>query len=1039
MGRFFIDRPVFAWVIAIVIMALGVLSILRLPVSQYPSIAPPAVVIGATYPGASAETVTDTVTQVIEREMTGLDGLRYISSSSTSTGVAQITLTFELGTDPDIAQVQVQNKLSQAQALLPQAVVRQGVTVRKSSAGFLMVIAMTSDNGAYSASELADYMSSNMVESISRLPGVGSVQVFGSQHAMRIWLDPNKLNAYDLSPSDVTAAVSAQNAQISAGSFGARPAPEGQQLQATITAQSLLQTPEDFEQIVLRAETDGGLVLLRDVARVELGAQSYEIDGRYNRSPASGMAIQLASGANALDTAEVVRAKVDELAAFFPEGMTYEVPYDTTPFVRISIEEVVKTLIEAIVLVVLVMLLFLQNIRATLIPTLAVPVVLLGTFGVMAALGFSINTLTMLAMVLAIGLLVDDAIVVVENVERIMEQEGLDPVAATRKSMDEISGALLAIAMVLSAVFVPMAFFGGSTGEIYKQFSITIVSAMALSVLVALTLTPALCATILKRGHHSARRGPVGWFNRGFDATTRGYGGLVGRVVRRPVLMMVLFGVIVAGMVTLFQRTPTAFLPDEDQGVLITLIQTPSGATAERTLAAIKEVENYWLEKEGENVTAVFGVNGFSFAGQGQNMGIVFVRLKPWEERLRPDQSVAAMAGRAFPTFMGMRDAMVFPIVPPPVLELGNSNGFTLFLQARQGQSHEELLDARNMLLGLASQSPLLASVRPNGVEDASQFRLDIDWRKAGAVGVTAAQVGDFLNTAWAGSYVNDFLDQGRVKRVYVQGEPWARTDPDDLDLWRIPNKDGEFVALSTFADQTWFYGPQQVARYNAVRSMEIQGQPIPGISSGEAMAEMEQLAAQLPPGFALEWTGLSLEEREAGDQASLLFLLSVGAVFLCLAALYESWSVPIAVLLAMPVGILGALLGAWAGHQANGVYFQVGLLTVVGLTGKNGIMIVEFARSRLAQGEPLLEAIRHAAVLRFRPILMTSLAFSLGVVPLVLSTGAGAGARRAIGDGILGGTITGTLLGIVFVPVFFVLVNTLFRRRKTAPAAAAV
>ncbi|MEL5877326.1 efflux RND transporter permease subunit [Cereibacter sphaeroides] len=1037
MGRFFIDRPVFAWVIAIVIMALGVLSILRLPVSQYPSIAPPAVVIGATYPGASAETVTDTVTQVIEREMTGLDGLRYISSSSTSTGVAQITLTFELGTDPDIAQVQVQNKLSQAQALLPQAVVRQGVTVRKSSAGFLMVIAMTSDNGAYSASELADYMSSNMVESISRLPGVGSVQVFGSQHAMRIWLDPNKLNAYDLSPSDVTAAVSAQNAQISAGSFGARPAPEGQQLQATITAQSLLQTPEDFEQIVLRAETDGGLVLLRDVARVELGAQSYEIDGRYNRSPASGMAIQLASGANALDTADVVRAKVDELAAFFPEGMTYEVPYDTTPFVRISIEEVVKTLIEAIVLVVLVMLLFLQNIRATLIPTLAVPVVLLGTFGVMAALGFSINTLTMLAMVLAIGLLVDDAIVVVENVERIMEQEGLDPVAATRKSMDEISGALVAIAMVLSAVFVPMAFFGGSTGEIYKQFSITIVSAMALSVLVALTLTPALCATILKRGHHSARRGPVGWFNRGFDATTRGYGGLVGRVVRRPVLMMVLFGVIVAGMVTLFQRTPTAFLPDEDQGVLITLIQTPSGATAERTLAAIKEVENYWLEKEGENVTAVFGVNGFSFAGQGQNMGIVFVRLKPWEERLRPDQSVAAMAGRAFPTFMGMRDAMVFPIVPPPVLELGNSNGFTLFLQARQGQSHEELLDARNMLLGLASQSPLLASVRPNGVEDASQFRLDIDWRKAGAVGVTAAQVGDFLNTAWAGSYVNDFLDQGRVKRVYVQGEPWARTDPDDLDLWRIPNKDGEFVALSTFADQTWFYGPQQVARYNAVRSMEIQGQPIPGISSGEAMAEMEQLAAQLPPGFGLEWTGLSLEEREAGDQASLLFLLSVGAVFLCLAALYESWSVPIAVLLAMPVGILGALLGAWAGHQANGVYFQVGLLTVVGLTGKNGIMIVEFARSRLAQGEPLLEAIRHAAVLRFRPILMTSLAFSLGVVPLVLSTGAGAGARRAIGDGILGGTITGTLLGIVFVPVFFVLVNSLFRRRKTAPAAA--
>ena len=1039
MGRFFIDRPVFAWVIAIVIMALGVLSILRLPVSQYPKIAPPAVIISAAYPGASAETVTDTVTQVIEREMTGLDGLRYIKSSSTSTGVAQITLTFKLGTDPDIAQVQVQNKLSQAEALLPQSVVRQGVTVKKSSAGFLMVIAMTSKDGSIPASELADYMASNMVESMSRLPGVGSVEVFGSQHAMRIWLDPNRLSTYDLAPSDVVDAVSAQNAQISAGQFGARPAPEGQELNATITAQSLLQTPEDFEQIVLRAETDGGLVLLRDVARVEVGAQSYEINGRYNRAPAAGMAIQLASGANALDTADAVKAKLQDLAAFFPEGMTYEIPYDTTPFVKISIEEVVKTLIEAIVLVVLVMLVFLQNIRATLIPTLAVPVVLLGTFGVMAALGFSINTLTMLAMVLAIGLLVDDAIVVVENVERIMDQEGVGPVEATRKSMSEISGALVAIALVLSAVFVPMAFFGGSTGEIYKQFSITIVSAMALSVLVALTLTPALCATILKNDHsHSQRRGLVRLFNAGFDATTRGYGGLVARVIRRPVLMLVLFGLLVAGMVTLFQRTPTAFLPDEDQGVLITLIQTPSGATAERTEAVIKQVENYWLEKEKENVASVFGVVGFSFAGQGQNMGLVFVKLKPWDERPGPARSVGAMAGRAFPALMGgIRDAMVFPIVPPPVIELGNSNGFTMFLQARQGQTHDELLEARNMLLGMAKSSPQIASLRPNGVEDASQFRLDIDWRKAGAVGVTAAQVGDFLNTAWAGSYVNDFLDKGRVKRVYVQGEPWARTAPDDLDLWRIRNQDGEFVALSTFSDRTWFFGPQQVSRYNAIRAMELQGQAAPGVSSGEAMAEMERLLTQLPPGFAIEWTGMSLEEREAGDAAGLLFLMSVGAVFLCLAALYESWTVPIAVLLAMPVGILGTLIGAWLGGQANGVYFQVGLLTVVGLIGKNGIMIVEFARSRLAQGEPLAEAIQHAAVLRFRPILMTSLAFSLGVVPLVLSSGAGAGARRAIGDGILGGTLTGTTLGIVFVPVFFVVVNSLFRRRKAAGAEA--
>ncbi|MBZ4690948.1 MAG: transporter, hydrophobe/amphiphile efflux family [Cereibacter sp.] len=1036
MARFFIDRPIFAWVIAIVIMGIGVLSVLRLPVSQYPTIAPPSVVISAVYPGASAETVTDTVTQVIERELTGLDGLRYISSSSTSTGGATITLTFELGTDADIAQVQVQNKLGQAEALLPQAVTRQGVTVKKSSAGFLMVVAMTSKDGSISEVELADYMASNMVESFSRLPGVGSVEVFGSQRAMRIWLDPEKLTAYDLAPGDIVAAVSAQNAQISAGSFGALPAPEGQQINATVTAQSLLQTPEDFEQIVLRAETDGGLVLLRDVARVELGAQNYEVAGRFNRTPAAGMAIQLASGANALDTATIVRDKLTELEAFFPEGMTYEIPYDTTPFVTISIEEVVKTLVEAVILVFFVMLLFLQNFRATLIPTLAVPVVLLGTFGVMAALGFSINTLTMLAMVLAIGLLVDDAIVVVENVERIMAEDGLSPLEATRKSMGEITGALIGIALVLSAVFVPMAFFGGSTGEIYKQFSITIVSAMALSVVVALTLTPALCATLLKNTHGAPRRGLFGLFNRGFDKTTRRYGSLVGLVVRKPLLMMVVYAGLVAAMAALYVKTPTAFLPEEDQGVLFTLIQTPSGATAERTTEVVKQVENYFLENEAENVKSVFSVVGFSFAGQGQNMGMMFLLLNDWEERTDPSQSVAAIAGRAFPPLMGIRDAMVFPIVPPAVTELGNSNGFTLFLQARTGQTHEELLAARNMLLGLASQSPILTGVRPNGVEDAAQFRLDIDWRKAGAVGVTAADVGNFLTTAWAGSYVNDFIDNGRVKRVYVQGEPWARTTPEDLHLWRIPNADGEFVSLSTFAEQSWFYGAQQVSRYNAVRAMEIQGQPVPGVSSGEAMAEMERLAQQLPPGFALEWTGLSLEEREAGDQAAMLYVLSLAAVFLCLAALYESWIIPIAVLLAMPVGILGALIGAWLGGQANGVYFQVGMLTVVGLTGKNGIMIVEFARDRVARGEPILQAIREAAVLRFRPIVMTSLAFTLGVLPLVLSSGAGAGARVAIGFGTFAGTISGTVLGVIFVPVFFVLVNRLFRRKQVVTPA---
>ena len=1039
MARFFIDRPIFAWVIAIVIMGLGLLSILRLPVSQYPAIAAPAVVINALYPGASAETVSDTVVQVIEKQMTGLDGLRYIDSETTSTGRATITLTFRLGTDPDIAQVQVQNKLSQAEAGLPEAVTRQGVTVRKSSTGFLMVAALISDDGARSAIDLADYLNSYMVESFSRLPGVGSVQVFGSEYSMRTWLDPHRLKAYDLTPSAVTAAVSAQNAQISAGSFGAMPAPEGQQLNATITAQSLLRTPEDFERIVLRADTDGGLVLLRDVARVELGAESYDVSSYFNGRPATGMAIQLASGANALDTAELVKARLAELEPFLPAGVSYVIPYDTTPFVTISIEAVVHTLIEAIVLVFLVMLLFLQNLRATIIPTMAVPVVLLGTFGVMAAFGFTINTLTMLAMVLAIGLLVDDAIVVVENVERIMHDEGLSPLEATRKSMGEITGALVGIAMVLSAVFVPMAFFGGSTGEIYKQFAITIVSAMGLSVVVALVFTPALCATMLKPPKHGEKRGLFGLFNRGFDRATTGYGGLVRGVIRRPVLMLLIYAGLVAGMAALYLRTPTSFLPDEDQGVLMTIVQAPSGATAEMTTEVMRRVEDYYLNAEKDNVDAVFSVVGFSFAGQGQNMGMMFIKLKDWTERTAPDASAAAIARRAFgPLMGGIREAVVIPIVPPAVMELGNSNGFTAFLQARTGQTHEELLAARNMLLGAAAQSPLLQAVRPNGVEDAAQFQINIDWGKAGAVGVTAADVGSFLNTVWSSAYVNDFLYEGRVKRVYVQGEPWARTGPEDLALWRVPNANGDFVDLATFARQDWVYGPQQVTRYDALPAMEIQGSPAAGVSSGEAMAEMERLAAELPPGFALQWTGLSLEEQEAGDGAMMLYVLSLAAVFLCLAALYESWTIPIAVLLAMPVGILGALIGAWAGGQANGVYFQVGLLTIVGLTGKNGIMIVEFARDRMARlGESAEVAVVEASRLRFRPILMTSLAFGLGVVPLVLSSGAGAGARQAIGYATLFGTMTGTALGVIFVPVFFVLVNRLFNRRRRAAAAA--
>ncbi len=1002
-------------------------------------------VIDATYPGASAETVADTVVQVIEKEMTGLDGLRYINSSTTSTGGATITLTFALGTDPDIAQVQVQNKLSQAEASLPETVTRQGVTVTKSSTGFLMVASLISEDGSRSSVELGDYLNSYMVDSFSRLAGVGSLQVFGAEYAMRIWLDPQKLKAYDMSPDTVVSAVQGQNAQISAGAFGSQPAPEGQRLNATITAQSLLKTPEDFERIVLRADTDGGMVLLRDVARVELGAEGYEVSAFYNGAPSAGMAIQLASGANALDTAALVKARLEELKPYLPSGMSYVIPYDTTPFVTISIGAVVDTLVEAIVLVFLVMLLFLHNIRATLIPTMAVPVVLLGTFGVMAVFGFSINTLTMLAMVLAIGLLVDDAIVVVENVERIMSEEHISPKEATKKSMGEISGALVGIAMVLSAVFVPMAFFGGSTGEIYKQFSITIVSAMALSVLVALVFTPALCATMLKPHSQEAKTGITARFTNGFERRfgrlTNGYGGIVKWATANPLKMVVVYLALVGLMGLLYVRTPTSFLPDEDQGMLMTIVQTPSGTTTEQTKKVIRQIEQYYMTAEAENVEGLFSVLGFSFAGQGQNMAMMFVRLKDWEERKGEENSASAIAARAFgPLMGGIKEAVVIPIVPPAVSELGNSNGFQAFLQARTGQTHEELLDARNMLVGLASQSDKLMAVRPNGVEDAAQFKLNIDWPKAGAVGLTAAQVGDFLSTIWSSSYVNDFLYEGRVKRVYVQGEPWARSTPEDFSQWRVPNANGDFVSLETFASQEWVFGPQQVVRYDAMPAMEIQGSPAPGVSSGAALAEMERLAAELPSGFSLQWSGLSLEEKEAGNGAMALYALALAAVFLCLAALYESWSIPIAVILAMPVGIVGALIGALIGNQANGVYFQVGLLTVVGLTGKNGIMIVEFARDRMQQfGETAREAVVQAARLRFRPILMTSLAFGLGVVPLVLSSGAGSGARHAIGYAVLAGTISGTLLGIFFVPVFFVLIDALFNRRRKVAAIPAV
>ena len=1036
MARFFIDRPVFAWVISIMIMGIGLLSIFTLPVAQYPQIAPPSVSISATYPGASADTVANTVTQIIEQQMTGLDGMRYMSSSSTSSGSASITLTFETGTDPDIAQVQVQNKLAQATALLPEAVQRQGVTVEKSSAGFLMVIGVISQDGSMDQADLADYLNSNLVDAFSRVEGVGGTQVFGAKYAMRVWLDPSKLAAFDMTPSDVVNAISGYNAQISAGSFGSRPAPEGQALTATITAQSLLETPEDFRNIILRSEQNGGLVLLEDVARVEIGAENYMAVAQYNGKPASGMAIQLAPGANALDTSKRVRALIDDYAEYFPEGMTYVIPYDTTPFIEISIHEVQKTLMEAIVLVFFVMLLFLQNLRATLIPTLAVPVVLLGTFGILAAFGFTINVLTMLAMVLAIGLLVDDAIVVVENVERIMEEEGLGPREATKKSMGQITGALIGIALVLSAVFVPMAFFGGSTGVIYRQFSITIVSAMMLSVLVALTLTPALCATLLRgKDVHHERRGPFGWFNTLFDKLSGGYGGTVGYIIRRPLRMIMVYALMGGGIVWLFMQTPTGFLPDEDQGIMMALIQGPSGSTTENTQAAADQIRDYFLTAESDNVDSVFSVVGFSFSGVGQNNGLAFVRMKDWEERPSPAQSVQAIAGRAFPAMMGIQEAMAFPIVPPAVIELGNVSGFDFYLQALGGQSHEQLLEARNMLLGMASQSPLIASVRPSGLEDASQFKLDIDWRAAGAMGVSPSEVGNTLAIAMAGTYVNDFNDNGRTKRVYVQGDADARSTPTDLQKWRVRNSSGELVPFSNFTTERWVYGPQGLSRYNGTPSMQIQGSPAPGVSTGEAMAEIEKLVEQIPGGYSVAWTGLSLEERESGSQAPMLYMLSLAAIFFCLAALYESWAIPFSVMLAMPVGVLGTLFTAWHFGFQNGVFFQVGLLTVIGLTGKNAILIVEFAREQVEAGKDLAEAVLTAAKQRFRPIVMTSMAFSLGVVPLVLSSGAGAGGRMAVGAAVLGGTITGTVFGILFVPLFFVIVFKLFGSRKKTAA----
>ncbi|EAB1771543.1 efflux RND transporter permease subunit [Salmonella enterica] len=1034
MANFFIRRPIFAWVLAIILMMAGALAIMQLPVAQYPTIAPPAVSISATYPGADAQTVQDTVTQVIEQNMNGIDNLMYMSSTSDSAGSVTITLTFQSGTDPDIAQVQVQNKLQLATPLLPQEVQQQGISVEKSSSSFLMVAGFVSDNPNTTQDDISDYVASNIKDSISRLNGVGDVQLFGAQYAMRIWLDANLLNKYQLTPVDVINQLKVQNDQIAAGQLGGTPALPGQQLNASIIAQTRLKDPEEFGKVTLRVNTDGSVVHLKDVARIELGGENYNVVARINGKPASGLGIKLATGANALDTATAIKAKLAELQPFFPQGMKVVYPYDTTPFVKISIHEVVKTLFEAIILVFLVMYLFLQNIRATLIPTIAVPVVLLGTFAVLAAFGYSINTLTMFGMVLAIGLLVDDAIVVVENVERVMMEDNLSPREATEKSMSQIQGALVGIAMVLSAVFIPMAFFGGSTGAIYRQFSITIVSAMALSVLVALILTPALCATLLKpvsAEHHEKKSGFFGWFNTRFDHSVNHYTNSVSGIVRNTGRYLIIYLLIVVGMAVLFLRLPTSFLPEEDQGVFLTMIQLPSGATQERTQKVLDQVTHYYLNNEKANVESVFTVNGFSFSGQGQNSGMAFVSLKPWEERNGEKNSVEAVIARATRAFSQIRDGLVFPFNMPAIVELGTATGFDFELIDQGGLGHDALTKARNQLLGMVAKHPdLLVRVRPNGLEDTPQFKLDVDQEKAQALGVSLSDINETISAALGGYYVNDFIDRGRVKKVYVQADAQFRMLPGDINNLYVRSANGEMVPFSTFSSARWIYGSPRLERYNGMPSMELLGEAAPGRSTGEAMSLMENLASQLPNGIGYDWTGMSYQERLSGNQAPALYAISLIVVFLCLAALYESWSIPFSVMLVVPLGVVGALLAASLRGLNNDVYFQVGLLTTIGLSAKNAILIVEFAKDLMEkEGRGLIEATLEASRMRLRPILMTSLAFILGVMPLVISRGAGSGAQNAVGTGVMGGMLTATLLAIFFVPVFFVVVKRRFNR----------
>jgi multidrug efflux pump len=1029
MAKFFIDRPIFAWVIALFVLVIGAVSITKLPIAQYPPVAPPSIVLTAVYPGASARTLEESVISVIEQEMNGSPGLIYMESVTQANGVGQITISFEPGTNPDLAQVDVQNRLARATPRLPAAVTQQGVRVEKSRANFLLFTILSSDDPNFTPVDLGDYASRSVLPEIQRIPGVGQAQLFGTEAAMRVWIDPQKLVGYNLSAADVNNAIRAQNAQVSAGTIGDLPNVPGQSVSATIVVPGQLTTVEQFGNVVLRSTADGATVRLKDVARVELNAQNFATAARLNGKPSTGIGVQLAPSGNALATADAIRKRMGELAPYFPKGMKWDIPYDSSRFVRISISQVVETLLEAVALVFLVMFLFLQNWRYTIIPTLVVPVALLGTFGALMALGFSINVLTMFGMVLVIGIVVDDAIVVVENVERIMSHEGLPPREATRKAMGQIQGAIVGVTVVLISVFVPLAFFAGSTGNIYRQFAAVMVASIGFSAFMALSLTPALCATLLKpveAGHHMEKGGFFGAFNRLFLRTAKGYELLVARILRRAARYLVIYAAIGGVAALIYTRLPTSFLPQEDQGNIIVNVQLPPGATFERTRAVMAQVEGFILKQP--EVQSMVGVLGFSFSGQGQNAGLAFVTLKDWKERKGEEHSAQALAGRAFGALMGIRDAFIFPLSPPPIPELGVASGFTFRLQDRGGNGHEALVAARNQLLGLAGQSKMLAQVRPDGLEDAPQLQLDIDRDKAQALGVSFDAINATLSTALGSAYVNDFPNRGRLQRVVVQADAPARMQPEDLLRLNVPGTQGKVVPLASFATTRWITGQMQSVRYNGYPAMRISGAPAPGYSTGAAMDEMERLAAQLPPGFAYEWTGQSREEKLAGAQALILYGFAILAVFLSLAALYESWSIPLAVILIVPLGVLGVLLATLLRGYANDVYFQVGLITIIGLSAKNAILIIEFAKDLQAQGKGVIEAALAAAHLRFRPIIMTSMAFGLGVLPLAIASGAGSASQRAIGTGVLGGMLTGTGLAVFFVPIFFVVVRGFFR-----------